>query len=160
MHAFDASSLIHAWDNYPLGKFPPLWNWIADQIQTGTFVVSEVAFQEVHNKAPECAGWLSEQGIHRLPLSNEILQEAMRIKGMLGIVDDNYHSKGVGENDLLIIATSKIHGLPLVSDEGKQLRIPDVLPKCKIPTVCAFAGVNVHCIKFIELIKASDEVFH
>jgi len=159
MRAFDASSLIYAWDNYPIGQFPPLWDWLADQIQAGNFVVSEVAFQEVHNKAPECAEWLDEQQIHRLPRTNEILQEAMRIKELLGIVDDNYHSKGVGENDLLIIATSKIHGIPLVTDEGFQSRLPDVLSKCKIPTVCNFPQVNVDWIKFIDLIKASNEIF-
>ena len=160
MHAFDASSLIYAWDNYPLEKFPPLWNWISDQIHAGEFVVSEVAFQEVHNKTPECATWLAEQGVHRLPMSNAILQEAMRIKELLGIVDDNYHSKGVGENDLLIIAASKVNDIPLISDESMQLRRPDILSKCKIPTVCAFPEVGVHCIKFIDLIKGSDEVFH
>jgi len=145
MHAFDASSLIYAWDNYPLEKFPPLWIWIAEQIQVGEFIVSDVAFQEVKNKSPECAKWVAEQGMQRLTMSNAILQEAMRIKGLLGIVDDSYHPKGVGENDLLIIAASKVNGIPLVSDEGMQLRRPDILAKSKIPTVCAFPEVNVRC---------------
>ena len=160
MHAFDASSLIYAWDNYPPDQFPPLWNWMADQIHAGEFVVAEVALQEVRHKLPESADWLIEQGIQRLPMTNEILQEALRIKGLLGIVDDQYHSKGVGENDLLIIATSKLHEIPLVSDEGRQLRRPDILSKSKIPTVCALDEVNVNCKKFIDLIKASNAVFH
>jgi predicted nucleic acid-binding protein len=159
MLAFDASSLIHAWDNYPIEQFPPLWNWFAEKIQQSEFVVSEVAFQEVHKKAPECAEWLEEKGIHKLPRTNPIVQEALRIKGLLGIVDDHYHSKGVGENDLFIIATSIVHGIPLVTDEGFQSRRPDVLSKCKIPTVCAFPQVGVEWMKFIDLIKASEKVF-
>ena len=92
-------------------------------------------------------------------MSNAILVDAMRIKGLLGVVGDNYHAKGVGENDILIIATARAHGVELVSDEEKQPTRPQVISKSKIPAVCDMAGVAVTCINFIEYIKRSEAVF-
>jgi hypothetical protein len=83
----------------------------------------------------------------------------MRIKDLLGIVDDNYHAKGVGENDILIIATARAHGAELVSDEERQPNLPRIPAKRKIPLVCSMNEVGVACISFIEYIKRSGEIF-
>lgn len=155
---FDASSIIHAWDNYPHDKFPPLWEWMETQIRSSEFTLSQTAYEEVDFKFPDCGKWLKKAGIKREQLSNDILQEAQAIKSLLGITDDNYHAKGVGENDLLIIATAKVNGCPLVTEE-KQFNLPKILAKYKIPAVCELDGVNVKSVQFIDLIKASDEVF-
>src|SRR5713226_1829351 len=106
MQVFDASSMIYAWDNYPERQFPGLWEWIAVQIEERNLVMPSVAFDEVAHKTPECGQWLKEHDIELLEISNVILQDAMRTKNLLGVGDDNYHPKGVGENDLLIIATA------------------------------------------------------
>lgn len=159
MRVFDASSMIYAWDNYPIGQFPPLWDWIASQIEAKELVMPSVAFDEVNHKTPECGEWLKENDLERLDVSNAILQDAKRIKGLLGIVDDNYHPKGVGENDILIIATARFHGAELVSDEERQTNLPQVSSKRKIPAVCAMPSVAVSCINFIDFIKASGAVF-
>ncbi len=100
MH-FDASAIIHAWDNYPIANFPPFWDWIALEIAEGNFAICEVALNEVENKTPDCADWLKNKGIRKIPLSNEALVRAAEIKQLLGIVAENYHANGVGENDLL-----------------------------------------------------------
>ena len=47
MRVFDASSMIYAWDNYPVQQFPGLWEWMADQISTEELQISAVAFDEV-----------------------------------------------------------------------------------------------------------------
>lgn len=159
MQVFDASSMIYAWDNYPAGQFPGLWEWMASQIEAKQLVMSSVAFEEVGHKTPDCREWLKENNLEQLAISNAILQDAKRIKGLLGIVADNYHSKGVGENDILIIATARAHGAGLVSDEEKQRTLPQVLSKRKIPAVCDMHGVSVPCINFIEYIKHSEAVF-
>lgn len=159
MRVFDASSMIYAWDNYPIGQFPGLWEWMAGQIESQQLVMPSVAFGEVSHKTPECGEWLKDNDLERLEINNAILQDAKRIKGLLGIRDDNYHPKGVGENDILIIATARQHGAELVSDEERQTNLPQVSSKRKIPAVCAMQTVSVSCINFIEYIKASGAVF-
>jgi len=158
MPIFDASSMIHAWDNYPLGQFPGLWEWMATQIEEQSLMMPNVAFEEVAHKTPDCGDWLRANNLERLDISNTVVQEAMRIKKLLGIVGDGYHPKGVGENDILIIASARVHRAELVSDEGRQ-KLPDIPAKRKIPAVCAMPDVSVPCINFIDFIKRSNAVF-
>lgn len=159
MRVFDASSMIYAWDNYPIGQFPGLWEWMANQIAAKQIVMPSMAFEEVTHKAPDCGEWLKEVNLELNHPTSAILFDAKRIKGLLGIVGDNYHSKGVDENDLLIIATARAHGGELVSDEAKQPTTQQVLSKRKIPAVCDMTGVTVNCVNFIEYIKSSQAVF-
>ena len=159
LQTFDASSLIHAWDNYPLEQFPPMWRWIAQQIEAKNFTIPQVAFEEVAAKTPELGDWLRSIEIERLPVTAEILQRAFDIKDSLGVIDDAYHPKGVGENDILIVATAAAEKLDLVSNEARQSRVPDIPAKRKIPSVCTMPDVNVRCISFVKLLRGSGEVF-
>ena len=159
MYSFDASSIIHAWDNYPIKKFPPLWQWIANQIACGQFKMSSIAFDEIKKKSPDCGEWLSNQEIVKIPLTNDCLHRALLIKDSLGIEDDNFHPKGVGENDILIIASAKLNNSILISEEGRQFNLPKEKAKYKIPAVCDLPTVSVRCIQFIDLIKDADAVF-
>jgi hypothetical protein len=159
MQVFDASSMIYAWDNYPIGQFPGLWEWIAGQIKQKQMLMPRVAFDEVTNKAPDCADWLKEQEIELLEINNAIIQEAKRIKKLIGVANDNYHPKGVGENDLFIIATARFNKAELISDEERQTTLPKEPSKKKIPAVCAMVEVTVPCINFVEFFKRSKEVF-
>jgi Domain of unknown function (DUF4411) len=70
-----------------------------------------------------------------------------------------YHPKGVGENDILIVATAHTYGAELVSDEKRQMQPLDIPAKQKIPAVCAMPDISVDCINFIEFIKRSDVIF-
>ena len=88
LQLFDASSMIYAWDNYPPGQFPPLWKWMSAQIGSGTFGMPQVAFEEVERRAPDCCNWLRDHKIHRVSTSNDIVQEAFRIKSLLQIEGD------------------------------------------------------------------------
>lgn len=111
------------------------------------------------HKAPDCGEWLKEQSVKRLGVNNVILKDALRIKGLLGIADDQYHPKDVGENDILIIATARAHQAELVSDERRQTGLPQAPSKRKIPAVCAMTEVDVPCINFIDFIRRSGQVF-
>jgi hypothetical protein len=159
MLAFDASSIIHAWDNYPEKNFPPLWNWICNGIDCGEYLMSQVAFEEVKRKTPDCAKCLGYAGLQPITVCNATAQEAVRIKGRLGIANEEYHPDGVGENDILIIATAKIWSLELVSEERRQATQPRENRRLKIPRVCELPDVGVKCINFIDLIRRSNEVF-
>ena len=158
MRVFDASSMIYAWDNYPVQQFPGLWKWMAGQIGAGELAMPSVALDEVAHKAPECAEWLKACDIEVLEINNAILQDAMRMKNLLGIVGDKYGG-GVGENDLLIIATASAHQAELVTDEKWQPALPKKLENRKIPAVCGMPAVAVRWLKFIDYIKLSGAVF-
>ncbi len=159
MQVFDASSMIYAWDNYPIKQFPGLWEWMAAKIKEQRLVMPTVAYEEVENKITECAKWLRDNELKRLETTNAILQDAMRIKSLIGVVGDKYHTNGVGENDLLIIATARAHQCELVSDEKRQVATPKEPTKRKIPSVCTMPEVSVPCINFLEYIKRSDATF-
>lgn len=158
MQVFDASSIIHAWDNYPILQFPGLWEWMATQVNNNTFIMPKIAVDEVRQKIPECCDWLEFNNIMQVIPDNAIIQFALHIKNLLGIDGDNYHSGGVGENDIIIIATANIQSSELISDE-KQPNPPSLPAKSKIPTVCALPGISVPCFTFIEFIKRTNVVF-
>ena len=154
---FDASSLIYFWENYPVENvhFQSLWyNWFRDNAVTENFCISSIAYQEVRHKIPDLEVWFKKNKISlrvlkTLPMD---LLLAKKIKDILAIQEDNY-GKGVGENDLVIIAIAKRLELTLVSDEKKQLALPPVKKNYKIPAVCSLEQVKVNCINFVELLK-------
>lgn len=159
MHALDASSILHAWDNYPLSQFPGLWDWLADEIQAQRLSMATVALEEVGHKSPDCVTWLKSQNIRRLPMSNDVLQAAMDIKQQVGIRNDQYHPKGVDENDILIIAAAQYHGASLITDEKRQFGKQVEPTKLKIPAVCDLPGVAVTHKNFLDYIRQSKQVF-
>jgi len=158
LQVIDASSLVYAWDNYPIAQFPLLWQWLREEINSVRLQIPFVAIEEVRHVTPDCGAWLAASGIVILPVGSQITLDANRMKGLIGIVGDRYQA-GVGENDLLIIATARHHGFELVSNENEQPTLPKAMPNYKIPAVCAMAGVNVSCFSFLTYMKRSNRVF-
>lgn len=158
MQVFDASSMLYAWDNYPVAQFPGLWTWMADRVAQGVIRMSEVAVEEVGHKAPECVTWLKDAGLQKMPVTEAILLEAFRIKGLLEIEEDKYGA-GVDENDLYIIATAKLHACELVTDEAFQPSANKQKRNWKIPAVCNMESVQTPWIDFLDYIKRSQAVF-
>lgn len=159
MHTLDASSIIHAWDNYPLTQFPGLWDWLAAEIQAQQLSIAVVALKEVGYKSPDCATWLKNQGIRRLPMSNAVLQAAKQIKDDVGIQNDQYHPKGVDENDILIIAAAQYHSATLVTNEVRQSSSLKEPTRRKIPAVCDLPSVAVAHKNFLDFFRASGQIF-
>ena len=159
MHTLDASSILHAWDNYPLTQFPGLWDWLAGEIQAQRLSIPTVALEEVGHKSPDCATWLKNQNIRRLPMGNAVLQAAKQIKDEVGIQNDKFHPKGVDENDILIIASAQYHGATLVTNEARQSSSLKEPTRRKIPAVCDLPGVAVAHKNFLDYILQSQQIF-
>jgi len=159
VHTLDASSILHAWDNYPLTQFPGLWDWLAAEIQAQRLSIALVALDEVGHKSPDCATWLKSQNIRRLAMSNDVIQAAMDITQHVGIQNDQYHPKGVDENDILIIAAAQYHGATLVTNEARQSSSLKEPTRRKIPAVCDLPGVAVAHKNFLDYLRASEQVF-
>ncbi len=159
MHTLDASSILHAWDNYPFTQFPGLWDWLVGEIQAQRLSIPTVALEEVGHKSPDCATWLKNQNIRRLAMSNDVLQAAMNIKQQVGIQNDHYHPKGVDENDILIIAAAQFHGATLVTNEARQSSSLKEPTRRKIPAVCDLPAVQVAHLNFLDYLRRSQQVF-
>lgn len=144
--------MIHAWENYPIDLFPPLWRWMEERIIVGDFTMPEPAYVECLDKLPECETWLGCCNLRRHALNNNILRSALAIKTSLGVTV-SYHSDGVGENDVFIISTAKEVGFHLVSNEHLQPTLPVLLSRYKIPAVCNMQHVGVRCISFLDLLN-------
>jgi hypothetical protein len=159
LRAFDTSSIIHAWDHYPLKQFPGLWNWLGTEFHGGRFTISDTVDAETIKRDADCRAWLHSQGVSIIPTTQAILTEALKIKATLGIVTDRDYTTGVRENDILIIATCVVDSMELVTNENVQNDLPKNRRKYKIPAVCAMAGVDVSTMSFRELIVQSGKVF-
>jgi Domain of unknown function (DUF4411) len=92
-------------------------------------------------------------------MSNDVIQAAMDIKQHVGIQNDQYHPKGVDENDILIIAAAQYHGATLVTNEARQSSSLKEPTRRKIPAVCDLPGVAVAHKNFLDYLRASEQVF-
>lgn len=158
MHCLDTSSLIWAWDTYPQDQFPKVWNWLGELIASGDVALCEIVLEELKPKSGELRSWLLDKGVKVLRVDNKCMAFASTIKELLEIENDNYHSKGVTENDILIVSAAKIHNLPLVSNEGKATA-PQMKSRFKIQNVCQIKEVSVACISFVQFLKSSSQQF-
>ncbi|WP_256079150.1 DUF4411 family protein [Massilia sp. YIM B04103] len=157
MLVFDTSSIIYAWDNYPPDQFPTLWSWLAQELNANRICLSEIVSTEVLGVSPECSHWLHSLTVSYLPINDAILQEALRLKALLQI--GAHYQGGVGENDLLVIATTKQHNAELITNEAVQRTLPKLRANYKIPAVCDLPTVEVDCCSFLDFMRRSKVVF-
>jgi predicted nucleic acid-binding protein len=166
LYNFDACAIIDLWDNYPIQSphFNSVWEWFADHVNQKSFIISDIAIDEVKQK-------ILYDGIQKaVPKSIELINildnftvvkktasdllMTQQIKKLLDIEEDGYHTKGVGENDLMIIANAKGNNAVLVTNEERQgdANKIKVKAKYKIPAVCNLNAVQVENINLAELL--------
>lgn len=159
MRVLDASSALHAWDNYPIENLPTIWEWLRAELSAGRVVIPRVAIDEIGHISPDCRQWIHDiDGFNYVDVDNVIAGHAMLINGELGVQNDQYGT-GVDSNDVIIIATAKAKGFALISNESRQPSLPVNKKKYKIPAVCNLQAVTVPCINFADLIRVSNRVF-
>ena len=152
LYSFDASSIIHFYDNYPIENphLAGLWDWFAERMDNGDFVISRRAYDEVIHKTDGLPDWFNEINIFEDTIAD--LEEAQIIKDLLEIEEEEFHPKGVGENDIFIISISKRLNSVLVSNES-QINLPGLKKKYKIPSVCSLPEIDIECINIADLLR-------
>lgn len=158
MRAFDTSSIVHAWDNYPIQKFPRLWAWLAQQLVASEIVFPSVVIEEVRFVSPDCLQWMNEVGFQQLPMTDATLMRALETREYLGI-NDPRGTGGVGENDIFIVCAASLNGCGLVSNEAVQAIPPVNRQKYKMPAVCSLPALRVDCINFLQYLNSSQGEF-
>lgn len=161
MPACDTSSIIHGWEHYPIDQFPGLWDWLAEQVSSGDLHFCEVVIEEADKNAPDCCEWMRGHNCTVSPVTNETLTLAARIEERLQIVGQRYNQAGVGEYDIIIIASAQEHAHDLLANEARQKdwQKKKVFAKYKMPTVCQLPEVAVPSRNFIEYLRDSGVVF-
>ncbi len=170
LYSFDASAIVDLWDNYPIKNkhFTPLWEWFYEKVNAEIFVISDVAIAEVRQhilydkliadipKAQLFLAILENIIIHKKTISD--VRSVQKFKTFLGITEDNYHAKGVGENDFFIVASAKNNDMILVTNEAVQKDTNEINNKAKfkIPAVCNLSGVKVQSINLIKLLNIDN----
>jgi len=166
LYSFDASAIVDLWDNYPIQSphFDSIWEWFSMQVEKRNFVISDVAIEEVRRKVLYDGIQKAVQNstdfiaiLNKITVLKKVpkdLMFAQKIKTLLKIEEDNYHAKGVGENDLLIIANAKRNNSILVTNEEQQGDATKIKVKAKykIPATCNLVEVNVENINLTELL--------
>ena len=80
---FDASSIVLAWDDYPIDQFPSLWDWIEERINAKDIVFSAVTLEEVSHVSSDCHDWLQDAGVESSTV-NDALRDGK--KGLAGTI--------------------------------------------------------------------------
>lgn len=158
MRVIDASSIVLAWDIYPIDQFSKFWLWVESNLKAETLLMGQPNFDEVGHVSPDCHSWLASN-LTVLPVDNEVMAAAVQINLALGVSGGNYHSSGVDENDVFCIAMGKAHNCGVISDEALQASLPVDPLKYKIPAVCAMPQVSVDCVSLNQYIRQSGASF-
>ena len=124
------------------------------QIKAGEFLIPEIVKGEAKDK--DVLDWFLGNKLPTIAISDKILNVAQSIKDGLGIENDDYSPKGVNENDVIIIATAKVYGCALVTEEGEQQQLP-TMKNYKMPAVCHKNNIQVG--NFLARLIESGEIF-
>ena len=146
LYCLDSSSIIAAWDErYPLENFPSFWTQMDEALTSGLIVVPEAVIDELDKKSKDARAWLKDRPGSIIGFETDIQLEAKRI--LAAYPKLVAEKKAAFAADPFVIATSIVHGLTVVTEEG-----PGSPAKPKIPDVCRNKGVE--CTRLVGMIRA------
>ena len=161
-YCVDANIFITSWCAlYPIKNFPSLWRQLA-QYQHDIILIAPI-YDEIEpisstdKNSPQVERetkyplrtWLNANQFYETPVDNAVNRLSLGMEQKYQIRNP---SKGVGKNDILLIAYAIQMSKTVVTFESIQSQRPNMKYKYKIPLVCKDEGVN--CINFIDMIDA------
>ena len=161
-YCVDADIFITSWRySYPMKIFPSLWNQLAQhandiiliapihgEIEPISSADKNLSHTEKKTKYP-LRTWLNANQFYETPVDDAVNRLSLGMEQKYQIRNS---SRGVGKNDILLIAYAKIMDKTVVTYEAIQTQKPGKKYNYKIPLVCKDEGVN--CINFIDMIDA------
>ena len=161
-YCIDTNIFIASWYSlYPIKNFPSLWVQIA-QYQQNIVLITPIYgeiepissanknLSQVKQKTKyPLRTWLNTNQFSDIPIDDAVNQLSLELEKKYQIKNS---SRGVGKNDILLIAYAKIMDKTVVTYEAIQTQKPGKKYNYKIPLVCKDEGVN--CINFIDMIDA------
>ena len=161
-YCVDANIFIASWySSYPIKNFPSLWVQLA-QYQDDIILIAPIngeiepissadknlSLVEQKTKYP-LRTWLNTNQFSETPIDDTVNQLSLELEKKYQIKNP---PKGVGKNDILLIAYAKIMEKTVVTFEKIQNQRPHEKHNYKIPLVCK--DEKVICIDFINMIDA------
>ena len=147
IYCLDTSALINPWRKmWPPDLLPGFWEDVVALILSGRVIVSEEVREELSKKDDQLASWAKANIQSWQPLTADIqecVRDIMRNWGKL--VD---HRNNHGSADPFVIATAKVLGATVVTEEGHGTE-----KKVLIPYVCDQLGVR--CVGVLDFVRAT-----
>ena len=150
VYSLDASSLIEAYHNYPMGIFRSLWNELEKLIKSDRLKMPELVFDEV--KDEEIKKWCEEKELK--PYIRVTIDQIDQNKAQALIPKLVNPKTGESGGDPWVIALAQDFQNCIVVTQEKASRNED---RPKIPNVCK--DLDIECINLLELIKRENWSF-
>ena len=160
-YCVDANIFLTSWyHSYPIKIFPSLWEQLA-QHHHDIILITPI-YDEIEPISPEdkklsqteqqikypLRTWLNTSPFYETPIEDEVNLFSI---GMEKKYQIKSQPRGVGKNDILLIAYAIQMYKTVVTFERIQNQRPDMKYNYQIPLVCKDEEVN--CINFIEMVK-------
>ncbi len=147
----DANVFITPWNtDYPMDIFPSLWEALAQHKEN--IVLIKPIYDEIDplttGKRGKLRQWLLKNKFMPIPVDENIQDISIKFENEYQI---NEKSRGVGKNDLMLIAYAHKEEGTVVTFETKQAQAPDKKKNYKIPLVCK--EKDTACITFVEMLR-------
>jgi hypothetical protein len=155
IYVFDTGAFIVLKNYYP-ATFGSLWTRIDTMVSAGTIISVREVFNELqnYNDTDFIQDWAQQhKGIFSTPTNPELLivQEVLAIPHFQTLIAQKAILKGTPVADPFVVASAKVKGCTVVSQESFKENA------AKVPNVCKH--FNVPCIKLDEFMATEGWSF-